>query len=298
MERPLVSVHIITYNQKPYIARAIEGALQQQVRFATEIIVGDDGSTDGTREIVLRYQRKHPGLVRAITSDRNLGAHHNSRCVREACRGKYMALCDGDDYWTDPGKLQKQVDFLEAHPAYSLCCHGVEVVCAGVRKIDRFVDFTFDTFTFEDAVRGHFIPASSVVCRREPIAVMPPWFEECVCGDIPMELLLLDSGPGYYFRETMAVKLDNPGGVSQIRRGKAQVAANLLRMYKALDRHTEGRHRRVLRWKIARLSLTLAREHFKTGRFMPFCRYTGDSFRHDPKALWKALVRRMSRTAP
>ena len=88
MDHPLVSVHITTYNQESYVARAIEGALQQQTDFGVEIIVGEDCSTDGTRAIVLGYQRQYPGRVRVLTSDRNVGAFANSRRVREACRGR------------------------------------------------------------------------------------------------------------------------------------------------------------------------------------------------------------------
>jgi glycosyltransferase involved in cell wall biosynthesis len=290
---PLVSVHIITYNQEPYAARAIEGALQQQTDFEVEIVVGEDCSTDGTREIVLRYQREHPTRVRVITSGQNVGAFDNSNRVLKACRGRYLAFCDGDDYWTDPHKLQKQVDFLEAHPEYSLCCHDVEVVCDGVPRMGRFTEFTGDTFSFDDAVTGHFISTSTMVCRRELAPTIPLWVKGFRGVDIFMELLLLDQGPGHYIHETMSVKVDNPGGISLIPQQRAEHVSSFLRTYQRMNRHTEGRHRAILRWKIAQLSLVLALENLKVRRFPSFLRYTLESLRYDPIVVWDLVQRRL-----
>ena len=119
-KNPLVSVKMITCNHEPYIAQAIEGVLMQDTDFTIELIIGEDCSTDRTFEIVLNYQKKHPEMIRIITSKKNVGIKKNSRRVGKACRGKYIALCEGDDYWTDPSKLKKQVDFLEANPEYGL----------------------------------------------------------------------------------------------------------------------------------------------------------------------------------
>jgi glycosyltransferase involved in cell wall biosynthesis len=119
-KHPLVSVHMITFNHEPYIARAIEGVLMQEADFPIELIVGEDCSTDGTREIVLEYQKKHPETIRVIASVRNVGPSLNELRVDGACRGKYVAFCEGDDYWHHPFKLQKQVAYLESHPEVGL----------------------------------------------------------------------------------------------------------------------------------------------------------------------------------
>ena len=116
MEEPLVSVKMVTYNHAPYITQAIEGVLQQKVNFPFELVIGEDCSTDGTREIVFEYQKKYPDIIRVITSEQNVGMTKNSYRTERACRGKYVAYCDGDDYWRCPDKLQKQVDYLENHP--------------------------------------------------------------------------------------------------------------------------------------------------------------------------------------
>lgn len=116
MSEPLVSVKMITYNHAPYIARAIEGVLQQKTTFPFELVIGEDFSTDGTREIVFDYQKKYPEIIRVITSDKNVGAAKNGYRTGKACRGKYLAFCEGDDYWHRSEKLGLQVGYLENHP--------------------------------------------------------------------------------------------------------------------------------------------------------------------------------------
>ena len=128
MTKPLVSIKMITYNHAPYIARAIEGVLQQKTRLPFELVIGEDQSTDGTREIVFAYQKKHPDIIRVITSDRNVGAKKNGLRTLKACLGKYIAFCEGDDYWQSPDKLQKQADYLERHPECGLVYSSYDVL--------------------------------------------------------------------------------------------------------------------------------------------------------------------------
>ena len=118
--RPLVSVKMITYNHARYIEQAIEGVLMQKTSFAFELVIGEDCSTDGTRGIVYRYAKAHPGIIRVVASERNVGARANSLRTKAACRGKYIAWCDGDDYWHYADKLQTQVSFLEANEDFGL----------------------------------------------------------------------------------------------------------------------------------------------------------------------------------
>ena len=123
---PLVSIRTSAYNHGPYIKQCIEGVLMQRTNFPFEYIIGEDFSNDETREIVFEYAKKYPDVIRVITADYNVGSKANGRrCIR-ACRGKYMAICEGDDYWTDPLKLQKQVDFLEDNSEYGMCYTKVQ----------------------------------------------------------------------------------------------------------------------------------------------------------------------------
>jgi len=120
MPNPMVTVRTSTYQHAHYIKQCIEGVLMQKTTFSVEFIIGEDFSTDGTRKIVFEYAKKYPDRIRVMTADYNVGSKANGRRCIQASRGKYMAICEGDDYWTDPYKLQKQVDFLEANPDYGL----------------------------------------------------------------------------------------------------------------------------------------------------------------------------------
>ena len=141
MTESLVSVSMITYNHAPYIAQAIEGVLQQKVNFPIELVVGEDCSTDGTRQIVLEYQKKYPDIIRVITSDNNVGSHKNSLRTMKACRGKYIAFCEGDDYWHHPHKLRIQVDYLETHPECGLVFADCDVYV--VRSAESHTSFNY-----------------------------------------------------------------------------------------------------------------------------------------------------------
>ena len=136
-KNPMVSIKMITYNHEHYIAQAIEGVVKQETNFPFELIIGEDCSTDGTIEIVLEYQKKYPDIIRVITSDKNVGAKKNGYRITKACRGKYIAFCEGDDYWHRPDKLQKQVDYMETHPECGLVCSDLDVYHAPSGRIIR-----------------------------------------------------------------------------------------------------------------------------------------------------------------
>ncbi len=127
VKEPLVSAHIITFNQEAYVARAIEGVLMQETDFPIELVIGEDCSTDRTREIVLEYQRNYPDTIRVVTSGRNVGMRRNELRTTYACRGRYIAFCEGDDCWHHPRKLQKQVDILNTYPEVGLVHSGADV---------------------------------------------------------------------------------------------------------------------------------------------------------------------------
>ena len=120
-ELPTVSIRCITYNQEPYIAQALDGFLMQDTDFPFEVVVHDDASTDRTADIIREYERNYPKIVKPIYEKENLYIKQNklfNKIVNDACRGKYIALCEGDDYWIDTLKLQKQINFLEKNPDY------------------------------------------------------------------------------------------------------------------------------------------------------------------------------------
>ncbi|MDF1549683.1 MAG: glycosyltransferase, partial [Bacteroidales bacterium] len=123
-----LSVCMITYNHEKYIGQAIEGVLMQKTNFDIELLIGEDFSNDNTRNICMGYKNKYPDKIKLLLREKNIGMMRNFIQTLNTCKGKYIALCDGDDYWTDPLKLQKQVDFLEANPEYALCYHRVNIL--------------------------------------------------------------------------------------------------------------------------------------------------------------------------
>jgi len=208
MNCPLASVHIITYNHRPYIAQAIEGALQQQTSFPFEIVIGEDCSTDGTRQIVFDYQRQYPQTIRVVTSEHNVGVRANAVRAYDACRGKYVAFCDGDDYWQNPHKLQLQVDFLETHPGYSLVHTDADWLVDATGEITPCWHQTHRHAIAQGDVYEHLLVDNHIMtctvcvckeyldrCMNDPAAVRG---EDRVVGDYPRWLLLsLASQIGY-----------------------------------------------------------------------------------------------------
>ncbi|MDF2189659.1 glycosyltransferase [Paraflavitalea sp. CAU 1676] len=165
--QPVVSVCAVTYNHESYLAQCLDSLVMQQTNFAFEVIVGEDCSTDSTRKILREYDQKYPGIIKPIYHQRNVGAARNlfEHCLLMA-KGKYIAICDGDDYWTDHLKLQRQVDFLEAHPGCVLSFHRVKQV----DQHDRFLQQQETTteirfYSWEDILHIS-IPTLSVVFRN------------------------------------------------------------------------------------------------------------------------------------
>lgn len=125
-ENPVYSVAMIAYNHAPFIAEAIEGVIKQKCKFDIELIIGEDCSTDETMRIAREYQERYPKVIRIITYEKNVGVHSNMRAVLEAARGKYIAFCEGDDYWIDPEKIQTEYDIFNNDKAISIV-HGDHV---------------------------------------------------------------------------------------------------------------------------------------------------------------------------
>jgi len=168
---PRLSVVCITYNAAQYIRAALDGFLMQKTDFPFEVLVHDDASTDGTAEIIREYAEKRPDVVRAVFQKENQwskGVAVAPKFLWPLIRGEYVAMCEGDDYWTDPLKLQKQVDWLDAHPDSSVCFHPVVVHFEDGSRKDSVYPSRKDCprgFTFEGLLAHNFIQTNSVVFR-------------------------------------------------------------------------------------------------------------------------------------
>lgn len=166
---PLVSVCLITFNHAKYIRDALEGVLMQNINFEWEFIIADDFSNDGTREILVDYQKKHPQLIKLILQNKNTGPANNWIDLLKASQAKYTAYFEGDDFWTDRNKLQTQVDFLEQNTDYSMCFHNVEYRYE-TKNTPSILGLNSDepetTTSIDLALRNNYIPSCSVVYRN------------------------------------------------------------------------------------------------------------------------------------
>lgn len=217
----MVSVCITTYNHELFISQALDNVLSQQVNFDFEILLGEDESSDRTREIVRAYATQYPERIRLFLHDhpadyQRINGRNNFVNNLKNARGKYIALLDGDDFWTSPHKLQKQVDLLEAHPECCGCFHNVMVVYDDAPERDWMYhspDFYKPFFYLKDLVRSNFIPTCSAVFRAGLFGEFPDWFMQMPMADWPLHILNAQYGPYAYIYEPLAAYRVHGGGI-------------------------------------------------------------------------------------
>lgn len=193
---PVVTVFNWVYNHKDYIRESIESILIQKTTFPVEIIIHDDASNDGTKEIILEYKEKYPQLFKNILHEKNQWRQGKSvmKPLFEKPRGKYIALTHGDDYWTDPYKLQKQVDFLEANPEYSICTHVVNEKNEFDGSIISFPNLITDTDkNIFDYIDSNHCATCSMLFNASYIRDVPEWVAESKFGDWALIIFILFS---------------------------------------------------------------------------------------------------------
>lgn len=209
LNSPLVSICCTAFNHEKFIRDAIEGLLMQQTNFNFEIIVHDDASTDGTAEIIREYEKKFPKLFVTIFQNENQyskGIKPWKNFVFPKAKGKYIAICEGDDYWSDPLKLQKQVDFLDSNTEYSLCFHKVKILNSKGILTEDFVTKIPLNYEFQDtfARLGNYIHTPSIVFRNT-ITKFPKEFISSPLADFFLIMLITEHGKIHMVDEFMAV---------------------------------------------------------------------------------------------
>ena len=223
-QSPMVSVALVAFNHKQYINQSLESILAQETSFPYEIVISDDCSTDGTTDILRDYQVRYPEKIRLILAKRNLwqalpNMATSPTCniaILGACRGKYIAICEGDDYWTDPLKLQKQVDFLEANPDFAICFHNVAIINEDNPERNRLNndDLTPEISTLDNLLEGNnYIATCSAVIKTNLIQNLPDWFTSLPFGDYALYLIAARHGKIKYINNVMSVYRIHPGGI-------------------------------------------------------------------------------------
>ena len=217
METALLSVCVICYNQAAFIRQALDSVIDQKVNFSIEVIIADDYSTDGTREIVLEYQSRHPGLIRVLPRESNLGPGKNFIGLINAAGGKYIAYLEGDDYWTIGTQLQQQVDFLEKNPSYVICFTD----CLETFSEDQHHPANHlsggsgskTTTTINELIFRNYIQTCTVVFRNKLFGGFPAWYVDLKMGDWPLHLLNAQYGEIKFLPIIAAVHRNHSSGV-------------------------------------------------------------------------------------
>ncbi|SDD76490.1 Glycosyltransferase involved in cell wall bisynthesis [Mucilaginibacter pineti] len=219
-EQVMVSICCITYNHENFIAEAIQSFLMQEANFNYEIIIGDDCSTDKTQAVIKLYSDTYPGRIKLIASPTNLGTHKNLiNCITQ-CSGKYIALCEGDDYWIDEHKLQKQVTFLENNPDFIICCHYHKLINSTNKTLYVHPNPTPLVHTYVDLLAGKQEETKTATVLYRNISethrlFFTPWFFDCFAGDKMFKLSATQHTGGkiYVIPEVMSCYRNHEGGI-------------------------------------------------------------------------------------
>ena len=204
-----ISIHIATYNHKDYIRKSLDSAINQKLNTDFEIVIGDDYSTDGTREILIEYKEKYPDIITLnLQASKGVGmpGHINFVSTLEKCKGKYIAFLDGDDYWTNENKLQKQYDFMESNSDFVMCHHDCSSEKAEGIALKRNYNAKHSVSGFYDACQITFPFFSSAFVKKSVIDEfnLRQWLSDMIMGDFPFWVLVTSRGNAYYMNEEMA----------------------------------------------------------------------------------------------
>jgi glycosyltransferase involved in cell wall biosynthesis len=259
---PLVDVAMATYNHEKFIAQALESVLAQETDFDYRLIVGDDCSSDGTQAIIKEYARRHPGRIVTLFHPKRLGTAHRDRIgvkVLRLCTAKYVAMLDGDDFWTDPRKLQKQADYLEAHPDCALCFHNATMLFEDQSKPPR--DYCpadqKEVSTLEDIAAQCFLITCTVMFRNRFLGELPECFYRVTNADWMLFVLLAEHGHFRYLNEVMATYRIHGNGVWQ-GLAHAERLRTHINTYRTIDEHLNFRYTEIISEKLSHLHNALS----------------------------------------
>ena len=293
MDKIMVSICCITYNHEKYIAEAIESFLMQKTDFRFEILIHDDASTDNTAKIIREYEKKYPDIIKSIYQVKNQYSQGKkiSSNNYDRSKGKYTAICEGDDYWTDPYKLQKQFNYMEKNPTCGLCFHTVEKIDAFSEKIvgeispykeDRIVNV-------EEIILGGggFLGTNSIFCRSELLKKLPKFYMISPVGDYPLQILTSYNDYAYFMKESMSIYRVNVKGswtlrninrdTEETRRKEGNTYTKLIDMLLEFNNYSNKKYedivlKKVKEFEFEKLLLNNQLKKIKLGEYKEFYR--------------------------
>lgn len=270
-QQVLVSVVMITYNHENYIEEAVNGVLMQKTDFAYELIVANDQSTDQTDSVIKRILSEHPlsSRVHYIEREKNMGMIANFIGTVRQSKGKYIALCEGDDYWTDPFKLQKQVDFLEQNEEYSLVCHDAQIIDEVSGKTYR--DFTSpdqkQICSTKDLFGSNFCTTASILFRKESISSFELPEFKVLTGDLFLKLLVSLDGLLFRMYEVMSVhRITATGATMTLKRNMPELIRSRILLFDYFNKVSGKKFDKYLRIEILLLKSYL--DHLNSKSFV------------------------------
>lgn len=289
--KPLVVINCVTYNHEPYIRDALDGFVMQKTNFSFVAIVHDDASTDGTAAIVREYADKYPDIIRPIYetdnqySKRDGSLSHIMQEARNATGAKYVAMCEGDDYWTDPLKLQKQVDFLESHPDYTMVFHNAIEYFEGDEAPDRlFSNLESREYSGYEIYANWIVPTASVIVRREVFE--SDIYKHATCnrkfifGDIILFLSAAHIGKTYAMKEIMSVYRRHEGGVTYCTTIDRDL--KIIEHQKAIVKVFGSDFKQIANSHISNLYMSIQYRHRAQGHMLKAILYLLKSISYDP----------------
>lgn len=303
----LVTVRCYAYNHEPYIRQCLEGFVTQKTNFGFEVIVHDDFSRDNTASIIQEYAKKYPNIIKPIFETENQYSKHDGsigRIMKAAMSptSKYIAVCEGDDYWIDSLKLQKQVSYLESHPEFTMVCNRTRLYS---EKRKKFVGENYcynrdRTVKTKDVIyrSGLFISTCSIMYRKEMQANYPDYCNKCVVGDYPLQIMAAMKGDIYYFNEVMSVyRIQNSNSWMEKQKWHSIDENNLKRidsminMFKGFSRDFPI-YKRYFSNKIAHYLITQSPSRFNNSDkdLEYYLKYYQDDFNHFP-LFWKIIIK-------
>jgi len=224
--KPLVAIHCLVYNHEPYLRDCLEGFVMQQTNFPFVAIVHDDASTDNSAAIIREYEEKYPDIIKPIYEAENQYSKRDGSVGRimdeaiDATGAKYVAMCEGDDYWTDPLKLQKQVDFMEANPEYVLCCHRYKIYNQNDGTWDKdYIHQLFEispngfSFSNQENFKVWITKTLTLLIRQDALRKMPSKKGFKYWRDVHMNYYLLKQGKGFCMPLEGSVYRRHQGGI-------------------------------------------------------------------------------------
>ena len=278
MDEIKVSICVLSYNHEKYLRDCLDGIVMQKTTFSIEAWVHDDASTDSSSAIIKEYQERYPDIIKPILQTENQyskGGGILAKFVYPRCVGAYIALCEGDDYWTDPLKLQKQVDFMEAHEDYSLCFTNSIVKRQG--KDVKAINAVWDTYSIEDIIstnalnmsqRGDHVTScghTSTLLYRVPKKPLPGWISKCFIGDEPLFIALGQFGKAKFLDEVMSVYREGVG-VSSNNFSFENDWRNRIKMYQIINKGLNNKYSKIINPIIKEYKLKVFKLLWKNAR--------------------------------